>query len=92
MLIRDGAIVACDDTIAPPDGATIIEAAGLVVTPGWIDLHTHLREPGFEYKETIVGGARAAAQGGFTTICCMPNTKPALDTPEQIGFVLDRAQ
>ncbi len=92
LLIRDGVIVACDDAIAPPDGAAIIAAAGLVVTPGWIDLHTHLREPGFEYKETIVGGARAAAQGGFTTICCMPNTKPALDSPEQLRFVLDRAR
>jgi dihydroorotase len=92
LLIRDGMIVACDDAIAPPDGAAIIEAAGSVVTPGWIDLHAHLREPGFEYKETIAGGARAAAQGGFTTICCMPNTNPALDSPEQIRFVLDRAR
>src|SRR5919201_1259880 len=58
------------------DGLGTLDCSGLIVTAGWIDLHTHLREPGFEYKETIQGGARAAAQGGFTTICCMPNTNP----------------
>jgi dihydroorotase (EC 3.5.2.3) len=55
---------------------------GLIVCPGLIDLHTHLREPGFEQKETIATGSRAAAKGGFTTICCMPNTKPVNDTPQ----------
>ncbi len=91
LLLR-GDVIAVGGTIAPPEGAEIIDLHGLIATPGWIDLHTHLREPGFEYKETIQGGARAAAQGGFTTICCMPNTRPALDTPEQIAFVLERAR
>ncbi len=58
----------------------VIDARGCFVMPGLIDLHVHLREPGFEYKETIETGARAAARGGFTTICAMPNTNPAIDT------------
>ena len=81
LLIVDGLVAAVGGMIAPTADVEILEVDGLVVTPGWIDLHTHLREPGFEYKETIQGGAKAAAQGGFTTVCCMPNTRPALDTP-----------
>ena len=70
----------------------IIDASGMTVMPGLIDLHVHLREPGFEYKETIQTGAMAAAAGGFTTICAMPNTKPVLDRSDTIQFVLDRAK
>lgn len=92
LLLRDGRVAAIGGHIAAPDDATIVDATGLVVTPGWIDLHTHLREPGFEYKETITGGARAAAQGGFTTICCMPNTNPPLDTAAAIADVAGRAR
>ncbi len=71
---------------------TCIEAAGKYVMPGFIDLHVHLREPGFEYKETIRTGALAAAAGGYTSICPMPNTKPATDSAERIQWVLDKAR
>lgn len=71
---------------------TIIEAEGRYVMPGFIDLHVHLREPGLEYKETIATGAAAAAAGGFTGICPMPNTKPSTDTPEKIRDLLEKAK
>lgn len=70
----------------------IIDATGLYVMPGFIDLHVHLREPGFEYKETIKTGAMAAAAGGFTGVCAMPNTKPATDNAERIRLVVDKAK
>ncbi|TAH69834.1 MAG: dihydroorotase [Anaerolineaceae bacterium] len=69
-----------------------IDASGKLVMPGLIDLHVHLREPGYEYKETILTGAAAAAAGGFTTICAMPNTKPVLDQADTLQFVLDQAK
>src|SRR5438132_8266512 len=68
-----------------------IDARGLIVAPGLIDMHVHLREPGFSHKETIESGARAAAAGGFTTIICMPNTSPVADNPATIAWVNDRA-
>jgi dihydroorotase len=71
--------------------AEIIDASGLIVAPGLVDLHVHLREPGFGHKETIESGARAAAAGGFTTVVCMPNTSPAADTPSTIAWIKDRA-
>lgn len=73
-------------------GAQKIDAAGLVIAPGFIDLHTHLREPGFEYKETIETGTKAAAAGGFTTICCMPNTNPINDTRSVTELIVKEAQ
>ena len=77
---------------APPTSDhDAISARGLIVCPGFIDLHCHLREPGFEEKETISTGTRAAAKGGFTTVCCMPNTEPPLDSPEAVRWVLSRA-
>ncbi|QSO53858.1 dihydroorotase [Alicyclobacillus curvatus] len=74
-----------------PGADEIIELHGEVLLPGFIDLHVHLREPGFEHKETIQSGARAAAAGGFTKIACMPNTNPPLDTPELVKYVRDKA-
>ncbi|MUG88044.1 dihydroorotase [Paenibacillus timonensis] len=72
-------------------GTQVIDAGGRLVTPGFIDMHVHLREPGFEHKETIETGSRSAAQGGFTTIACMPNTRPVTDNPDTVRFVLQKA-
>ena len=79
LLIKDGKIEAIG-TVDRPEDVEIIDARGLVVCPGLIDIHVHLRTPGFEYKESIATGTAAAAAGGFTAICCMPNTRPALDS------------
>ena len=70
-----------------PENHQVIQARGMVVCPGFIDLHCHLRQPGFEEKETIATGTRAAAKGGFTTVCCMPNTKPPVDKAEVVEYV-----
>ena len=91
LLIEDGTIAAIHTQIARED-AQVIDAAGLVVCPGFIDLHCHLREPGFEYKETIATGTLAAARGGFTTVCAMPNTSPVMDTRATVEFVLSKAR
>lgn len=91
VLIEDGRIsgVGADLTA---EGAEQIDATGLVVAPGFIDIHVHLREPGFEHAETIETGARAAAAGGFTTICCMPNTKPVNDSAMVTGYIVEKAR
>lgn len=91
ILIEDGKISRLGKDIEQ-SGAEILDAHGLIVAPGFIDMHVHLREPGFEHKETIYTGMRAAAKGGFTSICCMPNTNPALDEPGTVGFVLAKAK
>ncbi|MGH9416726.1 MAG: dihydroorotase [Terriglobales bacterium] len=74
------------------DGPGVLDCRGLVVTPGFIDLHVHLREPGFEYKETIATGTRAAAAGGFTAVCAMPNTRPVNDNAGATAFLIARAR
>jgi dihydroorotase len=93
LLVRDGTIawVGTGDAAPPGNDFDVINAAGLVVCPGFIDLHCHLREPGFESKETIATGTRAASRGGFTTVCCMPNTSPAIDSPAVIQFIREKA-
>ena len=94
VLIAEGLIAAVGPRIAgetPDNDLRVISADGLVVCPGFIDVHTHLREPGFEYKETIATGATAAARGGFTTLCAMPNTDPPIDNAAMVDFVHRRA-
>ncbi|MGI8482342.1 MAG: dihydroorotase [Chthoniobacterales bacterium] len=89
LRIREGKISKADGPETRDED--VIDATGLVVAPGLIDLHVHLREPGFAWKETIESGARAAAAGGFTTIVCMPNTAPAADNPSTVAWIKDRA-
>ena len=90
LFIRDGLIAGAPET--PSDGAVTLEGAGLVASPGFIDLHAHLREPGFEDKESIETGTAAAAAGGFTTVCAMPNTSPAIDSAAVVEFIARRAR
>ena len=92
VLIEDGRVVSVEADIAPPDGAQVIGADGMVVSPGFIDIHCHLRDPGLEYKETIASGTRAAAKGGFTTVCAMPNTEPTMHTRATVEYVLQKAR
>ncbi|GMV06150.1 MAG: dihydroorotase [Gemmatimonadota bacterium] len=87
VLLVDGSVAEVGEGLAAAEDARVLECAGLVVTPGLIDVHVHLREPGNEHKETIASGARAAAAGGFTAICAMPNTDPPIDDPATVGFV-----
>jgi dihydroorotase len=88
ILIQDGVVAEIGERLSAPEQAEIIEADGLIVCPGLIDLHVHLREPGGEHKETIRSGARAAAAGGFTAVVAMPNTDPPIDDPAAVGYVV----
>jgi len=93
VLIQDGAIARVGRELARrAEGAEVIEATGKIVAPGLIDIHVHLREPGYEYKETIESGTRAAAAGGFTTVCCMANTDPVNDTRAVTDYILAKAR
>ena len=94
ILVQDGVIreVHLYPNKVPPEKYHVIQGRGLIACPGFIDLHCHLREPGFEYKENIATGTQAAARGGFTTLCCMPNTEPPIDTTAVVEFIQRRAQ
>lgn len=89
--IEDGRIRAVGENL-PAKDAPVFDAAGLTAVPGFVDLHVHLRDPGFTEKEDILSGCRAAAAGGVTSLLCMPNTKPAVDTPETVRYILEKAK
>ena len=89
LLVEDGVIAVMGSDIRE-EADCVIDASGLIVSAGLVDMHVHLREPGFEYKETIATGCEAAARGGFTSIACMPNTKPVVDSPELIALIQSR--
>ena len=91
LLILDGKISAIGASLTAPVGVPRWDVTGQVVCPGLIDLHVHLREPGQTAKETIATGIRAAAQGGFTSVVCMPNTSPAIDNAGTVALIADRA-
>jgi dihydroorotase len=91
LMIEDGRVVGLVDRSEPvPEGCELLDATGLIVAPGFIDLHVHLREPGQEYKETIATGAAAAVAGGWTSICPMPNTDPVNDNPAVTRFIIEK--
>ena len=91
VLVEDGKIAAVGEGLSA-EGAAVYDAAGKVVAPGFIDMHCHLRDPGQEYKEDIVSGTRAAAHGGFTAVCCMPNTKPVNDNAAVTRYIIEKAE
>ncbi len=91
ILIEDGLIKAIGENLSA-DGAEVIDAKGLTILPGMIDMHCHLREPGQEYKEDILSGSKAAVKGGFTSIVCMPNTDPVIDNAGLIAYIQEKAR
>jgi dihydroorotase len=92
VLLENGVVAALGERLDVAPKTKTLDAAGLVVAPGFIDLHTHLREPGFEHKETIESGCRAAVAGGFTALCCMADTDPVNDDPSVTSYILKRAE
>jgi dihydroorotase len=93
LLIEDGRVIGVlDRGELQPDDAEVFDATGLIVAPGFIDMHVHLREPGHEYKETIATGAAAAVAGGWTSVCAMPNTDPVNDNPAVTRFIIEQGQ
>src|SRR5512133_2088374 len=92
VLLQDGKIAAVGTGLTAPAGARVLDCKGLWVVPGLIDLHCHLREPGQEYKETIETGTAAAAAGGFTAVCAMPNTAPPNDNRAVTELIVRRAR
>lgn len=92
ILIEDGKIVAVGEPLEEGCCDRILEAEGLAVAPGFVDVHVHFRDPGLTYKEDILTGAKASAAGGYTTVICMANTKPVIDNPETLKLVLDKGK
>ncbi len=92
VLVEDGLIKEIGAGLTAPAGAEIVDATGKYVTPGLIDMHVHLRDPGLEYKEDIISGTKAAAAGGFTSVCCMPNTKPPIDNKAIASYIINKAK
>ena len=92
VLVEGGTITRVGPKLLDPEGAEIVDATGKIVCPGFIDIHVHLREPGYEYKETVATGTRAAAAGGFTTVCCMANTDPVNDNRSVTDYILAKAR
>ena len=90
LLVADGVVKELSETIAATVDETI-EAEGLILAPGLVDMHVHLRDPGQTHKEDVYSGCRAAAAGGVTSLLCMPNTSPALDSPEAVKAILEKA-
>ena len=91
VLIVEGRIAGVAPNLSSPK-AEVFDATGMIVAPGFIDMHVHLREPGFEHAETIESGSRAAAAGGFTSVCCMPNTKPINDSATVTSYIVEKAR
>lgn len=92
VYLEDGKVASVGRGIGSPDAALVIDAPGKIVSPGLIDLHVHLREPGQEDLETVASGAMAAAAGGFSAVCAMPNTDPVTDNQAAVGFIVSQAQ
>src|SRR5512144_734635 len=90
VVIRDGCVAEVAERVERPREARAIDARGRWVTPGFVDLHVHLREPGQEYKETVATGTAAAVAGGFTSVCAMPNTDPINDNPAVTRFMIEQ--
>lgn len=92
LVIRDGKVEAIAPSVQSQAGDELIDAAGKLVFPGFVDMHCHLRDPGFEYKEDLTSGTRSAVMGGFTSVACMPNTDPVLDHPALIRDLIARSR
>ena len=92
IVVENGVVKEIGKGLAAPTGAETIDASGTYVVPGLIDMHVHLRDPGLEYKEDIVSGTRAAVAGGFTSLACMPNTKPAIDNKTVASYIITKAK
>lgn len=92
VLVENGLVKEIGKGLSAPAGVETIDAAGTYVVPGLIDMHVHLRDPGLEYKEDIISGTKAAAAGGFTSVCCMPNTKPVTDNKTVASYIINKAK